>query len=31
MFVCDARCSAKKKRRAPPIAQFVNIAHDINP
>jgi hypothetical protein len=30
MFVCDARCSVKKSR-APPVAQFVNAAHDIKP
>jgi hypothetical protein len=31
MFVYDARRSVKKKRsRAPPLAQFVNVAHDIN-
>jgi hypothetical protein len=31
MFVYDARCSVereKKGSRAPPIAQFVNAAHD---
>jgi hypothetical protein len=31
MFVYDARRSVKKKRsRAPPLAQFVNVTHDIN-
>ncbi len=33
MFVYDARCSVERERekkgsRAPPIAQFVNAAHD---